>query len=145
MFCSIQASNPILLVQFAIGKSREPSGYGDPFMMMIPPVEQYSNNYTFVTQLGVENAITITVEEEFFNPEDILLNGNSLNSSNWTEIFCSTETVCAYGTRVSLNVETNFIYHHDATARLGTFVYGFLRNSYGYPAGMQLAPISGTV
>ena len=145
MFCSIQASNPVLLVQFAIGKSREPSRYGDPFMMMIPPVEQYRNNYTFVTQLRFENAITITVEEEFFNPEDILLNGNSLNNSNWTEIYCSTQTVCAYGTRVSLNVGTNLIYHCDATARLGTFVYGFLGNSYGYPAGMQLAPISGTV
>ena len=38
MFCSLQA---VLLVQFAIGESREPSEYGDPFMMMIPPVEQY--------------------------------------------------------------------------------------------------------
>ena len=146
MFCSIQASNPILLVQFAIGAAREPYFYGDPFMMMIPPVEQYSNNYTFVTQLGFQNAITITVKEEFFNSEDIVLNGNSLNSVNWTKIYCSNQTVCAYGTRLSLNVGTNFIYHRDETARLGTFVYGFLRDvSYGYPAGMQLAPISGTL
>ena len=146
MFCSVQASSPILLVQFAIGAGREPLYYGDPFMMMIPPVEQYSNNYTFVTQVGFENAITNTVEEKFFTSEDILLNGNSLNSSNWTEIYCSNQTVCAYGTRVSLNVGTNFIYHRDATARLATFVYGFLRVvSYGYPAGMQLIPISGTV
>ena len=65
MFCSLQASNPILLVQFAIGAAREPSYYGDPFMMMIPPVEQYSNNYTFVTQLGFQNAITVTVALEF--------------------------------------------------------------------------------
>ena len=50
MFCSIQATSPVFLVQLAFGGSREPSGYGDPFMMMIPPVEQYSNNYTFVTQ-----------------------------------------------------------------------------------------------
>ena len=146
MFCSIQASSPILLVQFAIGAAREPSSYGDPFMMMIPPVEQYSNNYTFVTQPGFQNAITITVKEEFFNSEDIFLNGNSLNSVNWTKIYCSNQNVCAYGTRVSLNVGTNFIYHRDETARLGTFVYGFLRDvSYGYPAGMQLAPISGTL
>ena len=39
----------------------------------------------------------------------------------------------------------NFIYHRDATARLGTLVYGFAPFvSYGYPTGMQLAPISGT-
>ena len=146
MFCSIQASNPVLLVQFAIGASREPSQYGDPFMMMIPPVEQYSNNYTFATQSGFQNAITVTVTSEFFNAEDIVLNGNSLNSAYWTEIYCSTQTVCGYGTRVSLSVGQNFIYHRDPTAKLGTFVYGFMRGrSYGYPAGMQLASISGTI
>ena len=145
MFCSIQASSPILLVQFAIGGDCEPSGYGDPFMMMIPPVEQYRNKYTFVTQSNFQNTITITVGAEFFNSEYIILNGNSLNSANWTEIYCSTHTVCGYATRVSLSVGRNFIYHRDPTARLGTFVYGFNRyGSYGYPAGMQLAPISGT-
>ena len=146
MFCSIQASSPIVLVQFAIGRSLEPSEYGDPFMMMIPPVEQYGNNYTFVTQSGFENAITVTVASEFFNPEDIILNGHSLNGATWTEIYCSTQTVCGYGTQVSVSVERNFIYHRDPTAKIGTFVYGFRwRTSYGYPAGMQLAPISGTV
>ena len=144
MFCSIQASSPILLVQFAIGAAREPSHYGDPFMMMIPPVEQYRNNYTFVTQSGFENAITVTVASELFNTGNIILNGNSLSSATWTPIYCSTQTVCGYGTRVSLSVGRNVIYHRDPTAKLGTSVYGFLRVvSYGYPAGMQLAPISG--
>ena len=146
MFCSVQASSPIMLVQFAIGAAREPSSYGDPFMMMIPPVEQYSNNYTFVTQSGFQNAITVTVASEFFNTENIILNGSSLSSATWTRIYCSTQTVCGYGTRVSLSAGRNFIYHRDPTAKLGTFVYGFLRvASYGYPAGMQLAPISGSL
>ena len=146
MFCSLQASNPVLLVQFAIGAGHEPSFYGDPFMMMIPPVEQYSNNYTFVTQSGFQNAITVTVHSEFFNSEDIILNGDSLDSANWTEIYCSTQSVCGYGTRVSVSVERNFIYHRAPTSKIGTFVYGFRQHtSYGYPAGMQLIPISGTV
>ena len=143
-FCSVKASSPILLVQFAIGGDIEPSGYGDPFMMMIPPVEQYSNNYTFVTQSNFQNAITVTVASEFFNSEDIILNGSSLSRATWTPIYCSTQTVCGYGTRVSLSVGRNFIYHGGPAAKLGTFVYGFRRHcSYGYPAGMQLAPISG--
>ena len=146
MFCSVQASSPILLVQFAIGAGREPSSYGDPFMTMIPPSEQYSSNYTFVAQSGFENAITVTVASEFFNTEDIILNGNSLNSANWTEIYCSTQTVCGYGTQISVSVERNFVYHRDSTAKIGTIVYGFRRHtSYGYPAGMLLIPISGTV
>ena len=146
MFCSVQASSPILLVQFAIGATREPSGYGGSFMMMIPPVEQYSNNYTFVTQSGFQNAITVTVEEKFFNSENIVLNGSSLSSANWTEIYCSTQTVCGYATRVFLSAGRNFIYHCNSTARLGTFVYGFTWNvGYGYPAGMQLDPLPGTI
>ena len=146
MFCSIQASSPILLVQFAIGAAREPAYYGDPFMMMIPPVEQYRNNYTFVTQSGFQNAITVTVALEFFNSEDIVLNGNSLSSANWTEIYCSTQTVCGYGTRIYLSVGRNFLYHRHPMGRLGTFVYGFAhRVGYGYPAGTQLVPITGRV
>ena len=113
-------------------------------MIMIPPVEQYSNNYTFVTQSNFQNAITVTVASEIFNSEDIILNGSSLDSATWTPIYCSTQTVCGYGTRVSLSVGRNFIRHRAPTAKLGTFVYGFRRHiSYGYPAGMQLAPISG--
>ena len=146
MFCSIQASSPILLVQFAIGAAREPLNNGDPFMMMIPPIEQYSNNYTFVTQSGFQNAVTVTVASEFFNTGNIILNGNSLTSATWSRIYCSTQTLCGYGTRVTLSVGRNFIYHRDPTAKLGTFVYGFLQSvGYGYPAGMQLSPISGTV
>ena len=144
MFCSVQASSPVLLLQFSVGESH--SSYGDPFMMMIPPVEQQSYNYTFVAQSGFQNAITVTVASEYFHSNDIILNNKSLSSANWTEIYCSTQTVCAYGTRMSISeAGRNFIYHRDETARLGTFVYGFAPfASYGYPAGMQLIPISGT-
>ena len=146
MFCSVRANSPVLLVQFAIGASREPSEYGDPFMMMIPPVEQYRNNYTFVTQSGFQNAVTIIVASQFLNTADVVLNGSSISSAAWTQIYCSTETVCAYGTRISLSVGSNFIYHRNPTTRLGTFVYGFSRHvSYGYPAGMQLVPTPGTI
>jgi len=146
MFCSIQATSPVLLVQFAIGGAREPSSYGDPFMMMIPPVEQYRNNYTFVTQSGFQNAITIIVASRALNSADVVLNGSSVTSATWTEIYCSTQAddVCGYGTRVSVNVGRNFIYHRSPTAKIGTFVYGFLQGiGYGYPAGMQLVPIPG--
>ena len=148
MFCNVQASSPVLLVQFAIGASREPSEYGDPFMMMIPPVEQYRNNYTFVAQSGFQNAITVTVTSGFFNPGNIVLNDTSLGSAEWNPIYCSTETdsVCGYGTRVSISTGRNFIYHRDPNAKLGTFVYGFSHQvSYGYPAGVQLVPTRGTI
>ena len=145
MFCSVQVSSPVLLVQFAIGGSREPSNYGDPFMVMIPPVEQYRNNYTFVTQSGFQNAITVIIASEFLNTADVILNGSSLIRANWTQIYCSAQTLCGYGTQVLVSEGRNFIYHRDPTVKLGTFVYGFVTDaSFGYPAGMQLVPIPGT-
>ena len=146
MFCNVQANSPILLVQFAIGASHEPSEYGDPFMMMIPPVEQYRNKYTFVTQSNFQNAITVTVTSRFFNPGNIVVNDTSLGSAAWIPIYCSTETdsVCGYGTRVSISTGRNFICHRNPIAKFGTFIYGFShRVSYGYPAGVQLVPTPG--
>ena len=56
-------------------------------MMMIPPVEQYRNKYTFVTQSNFQNALNVTVASEFFNSQNIVLNGSSLSSANWAEIY----------------------------------------------------------
>ena len=44
-FCSISSNKPLLVTQFGLGNSHD--RVGDPFMMMITPVEQYSNNYIF--------------------------------------------------------------------------------------------------
>jgi len=144
VFCSMQASRPVLLMQFASGAVHETPHYGDPSMMVIPPVEQHRNNYTIVTQSNFDNFLTVTVVAEFFNTSDIILNGASLAGSAWTPIYCSTVDVCAYGTRLSVRVGPSFIYHTNPAAKLGVVVYGFSpSNSYGYPAGMELDQISG--
>ena len=39
-FCSMSSNKPLLVMQFGLGTT---DGVGDPFMMMITPVEQYSN------------------------------------------------------------------------------------------------------
>ena len=144
VFCSMQASRPVLLMQFASGAIHETPHYGDPFMMVIPPVEQYRNKYTLVTQSSFDNFLTVTVTAEFFNTSNIILNGSSLTGSAWTPIYCSTVDVCAYGTRLSVRVGTSFVYHTNPAAKLGVVVYGFSPSeSYGYPAGMRLDRISG--
>ena len=43
-FCSIVSNNPVLVVQFALGGGKIEK-YGDPFMIMVPEIDQYSNNY----------------------------------------------------------------------------------------------------
>ncbi len=42
-FCCIESTSPVLVAQYAYGGTSD--GVGDPFMMIIPPIEQFTNNY----------------------------------------------------------------------------------------------------
>lgn len=143
MFCSIQASKPVMVVQFAAGATFESSGsYGDPFIMMISPVEQYKNNYTLVSQSNFDNFLTITVPIQFHNPSMIFLNGTALTSASWSPMYCSSVDICGYATRTSISAGTSHIRHENSNAVFGAVVYGFeVHVSYGYPAGMELDSI----
>ena len=44
-FCSIESTSPVLVAQYAYGSVIDL--VGDPFMMIIPPIEQFTNNYLF--------------------------------------------------------------------------------------------------
>ena len=138
-FCSIESSAPILVTQFALGF--ESDGItGDPFMMMIPPVEQYSNNYDFNIPSGfTTNYITIYVSTRYYQPNKILLDSASLLTSTWTEIYCSSGHICGYIARVALSTGDHTLLHVDSESRIGVSVYGFnFGDSYGYPGGLKL-------
>ena len=145
--CSIRSTVPILVAQFAfIGAGRDGVGdnLGDPFMMMLPPVEQYSNNYVFnVLPTFAVNYITIYVAPEFFQPDRIIVDNNNLNNSLWSRVYCSSSIVCGYITRVNLvTAGEHRLYHLDQDARVGVSAYGFNNyNSYGYPGGLKLTPV----
>ena len=136
--CNIESSAPVLVTQFALGKLAD-NITGDPFMMMIPPVEQYSNNYVFNIPSGfTTNYITIYVSTRHYQPNKILLDSASLLSSTWTEIYCSSGRICGYITRVALSAGNHKLLHVDFDARIGVSVYGFsIVNSYGYPGGLK--------
>ena len=139
-FCSIESNNPILVMEFGLGIALD--GVGDPFMTMIPPIEQNSNNYVFsVLPEFSTNFITVFVAPAFFQPDRIFVDSVSLQNSSWTEVYC-TSGICGYITRVPLLPGEHRLYHQDADARVGLIAYGFNRaNSYGYPGGLQLVPI----
>lgn len=145
--CSIRSTTaPILVAQFALGAGRDGVGenLGDPFMMMLPPVEQYSNNYVFnVLPTFAVNYITIYVAPEFFQPDRIIVDNDNLNNSLWSRIYCSSNIVCGYITRVNLTTAGEHrLYHLDQDARVGVSAYGFNNfNSYGYPGGLKLTPV----
>ena len=140
-FCSIESNNPLLVMEFAKGFDLD--NIGDPFMTMIPPVEQYSNNYVFnVLPEFTTNYITIYVAPEFFQPERIFVDDSNLLTFSWTAVYCSTGILCGYVTGRNLSAGEHRLYHQDADARVGVSAYGFnTYNSYGYPGGLQLIPV----
>lgn len=146
-FCSITSTGPLLVAQFAEGNDRDRNigvGVGDPFMMMLPPVEQFSNNYVFdVLPTFEANYITVYVAPEYFQPDSIFVDNSNLNNSLWSEVYCSTITVCGYITRVGLpTTGEHRLYHLNQDARVGVSAYGFNNdNSYGYPGGLKLTPV----
>ena len=140
-FCSISSNKPLLVMQFGLGNSHD--GVGDPFMMMITPVEQYSNNYVFdVLPEFVSNYITIYITPENFSPQNINVDDDSLEDAVWTTVYCTDTRICGYITYVALTAGVHQLYHRDAAAHVGVSAYGFNSfNSYGYPGGLQLEPV----
>ena len=140
-FCYIESSAPVLLIQFALGNTLD--GIGDPFMMMIPPAEQYSNNYVLnVLSAFSTNYITIYVTTRYYQPSRIFVDNQNQMTSTWSAVRCSNNSICGYVTRVALAAGEHSLYHLDPNARVGVSAYGFNSfNSYGYSGGLKLTPI----
>ena len=137
-FCNIESSAPIFIAQFAFGSTTLVKI--DPFMMMIPPVEQYSNNYVFNSISGYTNYITLYVASKYYQPGRIFIDATSQINSEWTTLYCfNSSDICGYTTRVSLPAGDHRVFHQDTNASVGASVYGFKHlDSYGYPAGLKL-------
>ena len=139
-FCSIESTSPVLVAQYAYG--RDSDGVGDPFMMIIPSIEQFTNNYLVEAFLlfRVSNYVTVYVSSEFFQTEQILLDNSIV--TGWRNVVCSSGEICGHISRMNVSPGAHSICHQNSSAILGVSVYGFdATNSYGYPGGMRLSPI----
>ena len=143
-FCTIESSSPVLVTQFALGFLAD-NITGDPFMMMISPVEQYSNNYVLKALSSFStNYVTIYVAAKYYQPNRIFVDDISQVSSSWTSVYCSNSLICGYIIRVPLTPGKHRLYHQDPHARIGVSAYGFNRRiSYGYPGGLKLTSTQG--
>ena len=131
-FCSINSTHPVLVVQFASGQDADNTD-SDPFMMNIPPLKHYSNEYVIIAPPQFQSsAIAIFV---LYEPQRIFVDGKSLDNNRWTSILCSNErTVCGYVTFVNVTKGVHRVYHEQGDhARFTVSVYGFsFHNGYGY-------------
>ncbi len=138
-FCSIESTSPVLVAQYAYGERSD--GMGGPFMMIITPIEQFTNNYFGeAVPLFLSNYVTVYVSSEFFQTAQIVLDNSIV--TGWRNVVCSSGEICGHISRTSVSTGAHSISHQNSSAVLGVSVYGFgSSSSYGYPGGMRLSPI----
>ncbi|CAH1261570.1 FCGBP [Branchiostoma lanceolatum] len=139
---SITSSQPVMVLQYCKGQGADEVD-SDPFMMYIPPTEQFAADYTFATVDASRSVFTNYVNIVIRTNESagIIYDGSPLPPSTaWTEIpgadFSATQ----------LNITTtgtHKIKHNSASVTFATFYYGFSSHeSVGFPLGLRLENVS---
>ena len=138
-YCYLSADRPVLVIQYAYGRAAN-NDWGDPFMMMIIPTEQYVTNTTinFYAFENFNSDITIVVLQQAApTSRDVLLDNVSVDSE-WTQLYCSEEKLCGYTLRMQVSTGFHTLRHFNNSVPVAVSVYGFQRyRSYGYPAAMK--------
>ena len=160
-FCSLQATNPVIVAQYTHGYNSYCSEtLGIPFMSLLPPVVQSLNNYTISKfNISYYDYISIAVHDNFFDPSRIMIDDVPVepDRSAWQSIYCSDGEICGYGIYREITSGDHIVYHEIENAALTVQNYGSqifsipegtslvaLTTAYGFSNGMELQPIAGT-
>ncbi len=133
-----KSDKPVELAQYSNSSSYDKTT-GDPFMINIPPYQQFETEYTITTPVNSE-----TVFENYVNlvvPKSavglVAIDGTAVLASEFTAIGSSEFA----GAQVDLTPGNHRITGNGQP--FGAFVYGFSSyNGYGYFGGMSLAPVA---
>ncbi|CAH1225036.1 FCGBP [Branchiostoma lanceolatum] len=134
----LTADKPVLLVQYSKTQKAD-SVNSDPFMMVIPPVDQLAGDYTFATvnmtnvSLSTHhvNVIVRTSEIDGLRLDDDVLSP----SVGWSAVPGTTLSAA----QVDVAAGTHTVKHVSPGVAFGLVVYGFSHmESYGYPAGFRI-------
>ena len=139
---TVTATAPFMLVQYK--KTSDYNGgnnLGDPFMLVVPPKEQFMKAYTTINvqayeitgQVYEEQYLTIVIPKNAVN--SFRLDGNSVNSSLFNAIPNSNYTYANI-------VVSDGVHNTKADSAFGIYIYGYgYANSFGYTGGMSFQPI----
>ncbi|RDD35924.1 IgGFc-binding protein [Trichoplax sp. H2] len=137
---------PCLVIQFAI-QSFGSTG-NDPFMNIVPAIEQYSRNLvvsvspTIVTNLNfARNYVLITIQDKY--KDGLMLNGAVIKGVVWRQV--TTDIVNnTYSTApIQVSTGTSTFTHKDSSVMYGSIQYGLSgnRNGYAFLGGLQVTTI----
>lgn len=130
----ITSNQPILVAQYSNGSSFD-GVTSDPFMMLIPPFEQFLGSYTVTTPASGFLVNFINVVAPAAAVGAIMLDGFAIPPASFVPIGSSGFS----GAQVSVSAGSHTL---SGPLPFGAFMYGFADfDSYGYPGGMSLAPV----
>ena len=127
-------------------------------MMLVPPISQYSNDYTITTARQLESHsrsphaahISYALPVQFFDNSSDSRNAFMVNTttfvpdSDYHPIYCSNGEICGYGAYSSLPIGDHEVAYNVSGAAMMISVYGIRReDSFGYPAGFEMQAIGG--
>jgi hypothetical protein len=131
----IQATEPVMVAQYSNSTSYD-GITSDPFMMLVPPFEQFLAEYTVTTPASGFTINYVNVVAPTTAAGLVTLDGVAIPAASFTAIPGSTFS----GAQVPVSLGSH---HLSSLYPFGVFVYGFASyDSYGYPGGMSLAPVA---
>ena len=150
-FCYFESTEPVNLFQFSVASVVDNVSNADPFMVIVPPVEQYQHSYvisTFESQaIRGNNYMNVFVPSEY-EPFGVRIDGSvePVERSTVVDIPCvpdDGESICGHAFQISIEPGTHFITHTDPDARISVTVYWLaFRAGHGYFGGMTQRPIA---
>jgi hypothetical protein len=131
---TIGANKPILVAQYSNGTTWD-GVTSDPFMMLIPPFEQFLGDYTVTTPATGFSANFINVVAPTSSVGAVTLDGSAIPAAAFSAIGSSAFS----GAQLDVALGAHSLSGPEA---FGVFSYGFDSfDSYGYAGGLSLAPI----
>ena len=151
-FSIIRSNYPIAVFHFSRSFTADNVIISDPFMLYVPPYEQYHNSYaistapfnprlegTLVGRTAYSSYGNIVVPARYFNANLLTVNNQTINASDFKPIKYSDGSIWGYGAQLKLNAGAQVIKHQDSNATFSLTVYGFSNQmSYGYAGGLKL-------
>ena len=155
-YAMIKSNHPIAVFQISRSGYTDNNLKSDPFMLMVPSRKQYLNSYTITTApfqhdlegripnlVAYTHYINIAVPVEFFNTNQITVNGRATDISAFQPIRFSNSRIWGYGAQLKLEPGVHVVKHLNHKAVLSVVVYGFAyQMSYGYCGGLHYSIIS---
>lgn len=134
-FSEINATGPIMVAQYSPGQAFDGVA-ADPFMMLIPPNEQFLYHYNFAAPADGFSRNFVNVVVPTTSADRVLLDGSLVDATLFSVIGSSGFS----GAQLPLTPGSHTI---EADQPLGIYVYGFdAYDSYGYPGGLALGELN---